>query len=212
MNPSDSADARLRSARALYDLAVEFADRSMEAQARLLAEFSERAAELCADVGPILIDRDDDESLRLGTDGILSGEVLDQDTGAWRAVESPDEVVRYYDSTDVFLDLADALSDAYPALEADSGVDASDVAAVVDATTTTPPVSALNDTSLNPREPTTGDVGEEDTKPAAPPSESARPATVRVLEDLRRAGALSNVEFENLMSELDPGGSTHRSE
>jgi hypothetical protein len=34
--------------------------------------------------------------------------------GEWRTLTSPDELVEYYDPTDVFGDLADALAEAFP--------------------------------------------------------------------------------------------------
>ena len=34
--------------------------------------------------------------------------------GQWRRLESPEELVEFYDPTDVFGDVADAIADAYP--------------------------------------------------------------------------------------------------
>ena len=36
--------------------------------------------------------------------------------GEWRTLTGPDELVEFYDPTDVFGDLADALAEAYPAV------------------------------------------------------------------------------------------------
>jgi hypothetical protein len=36
--------------------------------------------------------------------------------GEWRGLADPDELVEYYDPTDVFGDLADALAEAYPSI------------------------------------------------------------------------------------------------
>ena len=38
----------------------------------------------------------------------------------WQDISSPDQIVRFYDPTDVFGDLAEAIVDAYPAVARDS--------------------------------------------------------------------------------------------
>ena len=40
---------------------------------------------------------------------------------AWQDISSPDQIVRYYDPTDVFGDLAEAIADAYPSVSAEAG-------------------------------------------------------------------------------------------
>jgi hypothetical protein len=39
--------------------------------------------------------------------------------GDWRRLETPDSLVEFYDPTDVFGDLAEALADSFPAVAAD---------------------------------------------------------------------------------------------
>jgi hypothetical protein len=40
----------------------------------------------------------------------------DAESGQWQKLDSPDEIVKYYDPTDIFGDLADALAEAFPDL------------------------------------------------------------------------------------------------
>jgi hypothetical protein len=42
--------------------------------------------------------------------------VPEEADGSWRTLTGPDELVEFYDPTDVFGDLADALADAYPSV------------------------------------------------------------------------------------------------
>ena len=47
--------------------------------------------------------------------------------GSWRSLETADELVEFYDPTDVFGDLADALAEAYPSVPRSSrGEDAAE--------------------------------------------------------------------------------------
>jgi hypothetical protein len=58
-----------------------------------------------------------DEQLTLGQGGTFHGEVIpDDETGEWRTLGSADDLVEFYDPTDVFGDLADALAEAFPAV------------------------------------------------------------------------------------------------
>jgi hypothetical protein len=100
---------------ALHDLALEWREQSLDAEARLFEEFN-RASAGSARVGEFVIIDDDDEQLVIGSDGQLSARFLDRSTGVWRELNGPDEMVDSYDPTDVFADLADALREAYPGL------------------------------------------------------------------------------------------------
>jgi hypothetical protein len=111
------ADDEESAARSLYDLALEFQERSQHSEARLLEQFEEAAARLTQRIGDLLVVDDDDERLVLGQDGHFRAEVLPEDAdGEWRGLADPDELVEYYDPTDVFGDLADALAEAYPSV------------------------------------------------------------------------------------------------
>ena len=56
----------------------------------------------------------------LGGSGKFRAEVLPEDSsGEWRELAGGDELVEFYDPTDVFGDLADALAEAFPAIAPD---------------------------------------------------------------------------------------------
>ena len=62
----------------------------------------------------------------LTASGEFRAEVVpEEQEGSWRTLSGPDELVEYYDPTDVFGDLADAIAEAYPAVspEAPAGED-----------------------------------------------------------------------------------------
>ena len=116
--PADlDADSDEAAARRLYDLALEFQERSQQSEASLLEQFEELAGALAGRLGELMIVDDEDERLVLTADGHFRAEVLPEDTeGEWRNLSEPDELVEFYDPTDVFGDLADALAEAFPAV------------------------------------------------------------------------------------------------
>ena len=84
------------------------------------------ASELAGLVGEMTITDDDDERLSLRSNGRLHGEVVPQDApDTWRQLDSPEDLVQFYDPTDVFGDLAEAIAEEFPdvAPEADQGGD-----------------------------------------------------------------------------------------
>jgi hypothetical protein len=100
---------------ALYELALDFQERSQRAESGLFEQFENAAAGLLGQVGTIVIVDDDDEHLSLELGG-FRGRVIPEGDGGWQDISGPEEVVRYYDPTDVFGDLAEALAEAYPAI------------------------------------------------------------------------------------------------
>jgi hypothetical protein len=80
---------------------------------------------------------DEDERLWLKRNGHFEAEVVperedgdESKEGAWKRLSSPDDIVEFYDPTDVFGDLAEALAESYPQIagEEDAGdEDADDV-------------------------------------------------------------------------------------
>jgi hypothetical protein len=110
-------------ASALYDLALDYQDRSQRAESGLLEGFEHAAADLLARLGTLTIVEDDDEQLTVGAGG-FRGRVVPEGETRWQDLSGPEDVVRYYDPTDVFGDLAEAIADAYP----DVTVDADDEA------------------------------------------------------------------------------------
>jgi hypothetical protein len=105
-------------ATALYGLALDFQDRSQRTEGGLIEQFENAASTLLSMVGSLVIVDDDDEHLSLGAGG-FRGRVIPEGGTGWQDISSPDQIVRYYDPTDIFGDLAEALADAYPAVAAD---------------------------------------------------------------------------------------------
>jgi len=113
--PEGEEDAAAR----LYDLALAFQERSQQTEAHLLEQFETAAAALASVVGDIVIVDDEDERLTLRASGAFAAEVIPEDevdAGTWRKLDGPDDIVEFYDPTDVFGDLADALAEAFPGL------------------------------------------------------------------------------------------------
>jgi hypothetical protein len=108
-------------AAALYELALDFQERSQRAEAGLLLQFENAATGLLGQVGTIAIVDDDDEQLTLGVGG-FRGRVIPEGDTKWQDIGSPDEIVRFYDPTDVFGDLAEALAEAYPSVAPDDDI------------------------------------------------------------------------------------------
>jgi len=108
-------------ARRLYDLALEYQERSQRNEARLLEDFESASAGLISMIGDLIIVDDDDERLTLTAAGSFHAEVIPEDSGeTWRTLDGAEELVEFYDPTDVFGDLADALAEAFPAVAPDA--------------------------------------------------------------------------------------------
>ena len=104
-------------ARRLYDLALEYQERSQRSESRLLDDFEVAAASASGLLGDLVIVDDDDERLVLTAAGEFRAEVIPEEAaGTWRTLSGSDELVEFYDPTDVFGDLADALAEAFPAV------------------------------------------------------------------------------------------------
>jgi hypothetical protein len=114
------ADDDESAARRLYDLALEYQERSQRSEAQLLDQFESATANLTQRLGDLIIVDDEDERLTLtASDGFRAEVVPEEGDGEWKALNTPDELVEFYDPTDVFGDLADALAEAWPALASD---------------------------------------------------------------------------------------------
>lgn len=112
--PAEASDAE-SAAHLLYDLALTYQERSQVSEAALIDQFEQAAASLAGHLGDLVIIDDDDERLTLTGGGRLMAEVVPEgDEGAWRTLATPEEMVEYYDPTDVFGDVADAVAEAYP--------------------------------------------------------------------------------------------------
>ncbi len=128
--PTDAEDA----ARRMYDLALTFQERSQHSEARLIEQFEGAAQDLAPVLGDLMILDDEDERLWLKRNGRFEAEVVperdpddpDDQEGDWKRLESPDAMVEFYDPTDVFGDLAEALADSFPAVAEDEDADEDD--------------------------------------------------------------------------------------
>ena len=112
-------------AAALYDLALDFQERSQRAEGGLIVGFENAASGLLGQVGTLVIVDDDDEHLTLGVGGFRA-RVIPEGEDSWQDLSGADEIVRYYDPTDVFGDLAEALTEAFPNLAGDEDTDDDD--------------------------------------------------------------------------------------
>ena len=111
-----SEDDDESAARRLYDLALEYQERSQRSEARLLDEFEGASSGLVSVIGDLIIVDDDDERLLLTTTGFRAEVIPEDSEEEWRTLSGSDELVEFYDPTDVFGDLADALAEAVPAV------------------------------------------------------------------------------------------------
>jgi hypothetical protein len=109
-------------AQGLYELALDFQDRSQRTEAGLIEGFENAAGGLLGLVATLVLVDDDDEHLSLGVGG-FRGRVIPEGETGWQDISSPDQIVRFYDPTDVFGDLAEAIVDAYPAVAGGAGTD-----------------------------------------------------------------------------------------
>ena len=125
-------------ARRLYDLALSFQERSQRSEADLVERFQVAAGRYTAELGELLVVESDEERLVIQASGTFRAEVEAEDdddahdgdaapAGEWLVLATPEELVGFYDPTDVFGDLADALAEAFPSITppvtGDSSVD-----------------------------------------------------------------------------------------
>ncbi len=113
-------------ARRLYDLSLEYQERSQRNEARLLDEFEGASSGLISVIGDLVIVDDDDERLSLTTTGFRAEVIPEDSEDEWRTLSGSDELVEFYDPTDVFGDLADALAEAFPAVAPELAGEAKD--------------------------------------------------------------------------------------
>ncbi len=109
--PANADEAAAR----LYDLALTFQERSQDSEARLIEQFEAAARPLAGRVGDLIVIDDEDERVTLTREGRLVAEVVPEDEeDRWRRLDGASELVEFYDPTDVFGDVADAVADAFP--------------------------------------------------------------------------------------------------
>ena len=118
--PVDEHDA----ARRVYDLSLTFQERSQHSEARLVEQFETAVQDIASYLGDLMILDDEDERLWLKRNGHFEAEVVPEaeedgetaNEGEWRRLNTPDDLVEFYDPTDVFGDLAEALAENFPAI------------------------------------------------------------------------------------------------
>jgi hypothetical protein len=116
---TETPESEEEAAERLYDLALAFQDRSQQTEAHLLEQFETAAANLTAVLGDLVVVDDEDERLTLRADGSFGAEVVpeaDEESGRWRKLSGPEDIVEFYDPTDIFGDLADAIAEAFPSV------------------------------------------------------------------------------------------------
>jgi hypothetical protein len=106
-------------AASLYELALDFQERSQRAESGLIEQFETAAASLLGEIGTLVIVDDDDEHLALEVGG-FRGKVIPEGESTWQDIAGAEQIVRFYDPTDVFGDLAEALAEAYPEVSGDA--------------------------------------------------------------------------------------------
>ncbi|HEY3336468.1 MAG TPA: hypothetical protein VGK16_14640 [Candidatus Limnocylindrales bacterium] len=142
----EAADDEEGAALAMYNLALDFQERSQQSESSLLEQFEEAAARVAGQLGDLVIVDDEDERLVLSASGRFRAEVLPEEgNGEWRQLGGPDELVEFYDPTDVFGDLADALAEAFPAIAPDLEDEAEDAEDAEDADAVEPVEAAADD-------------------------------------------------------------------
>ena len=117
---TDIPEDQIEVARRLYDLALTFQERSQLSEARLIEQFESAATGLAGRLGDQLILDDEDERLWFKSSGTFEAEVMperdeeDEDAGRWVGLKSPEEMVQFYDPTDLFGDLAETIAEQFP--------------------------------------------------------------------------------------------------
>jgi hypothetical protein len=147
-----SEDDDESAARRLYDLALEYQERSQRSEARLLDEFEAASESMVAIIGDLIIVDDDDERLSLTAKGFRAEVIPEDSEDEWRTLSGSAELVEFYDPTDVFGDLADALAEAFPAVAPELAGDSA---------------NGVGGTGADAAEPTAGAEAEADDEAAA---------------------------------------------
>ena len=90
-----------------------------------MEQFEAAASGLARVLGDQMMLDDEDERLWFKGTGVFEAEVLpemdegDEHEGQWQQLRSPEELVQFYDPTDLFGDLAESLADTYPGIAPD---------------------------------------------------------------------------------------------
>ena len=77
-------------AQRLYDLALEYQERSQRSESRLLEQFEDASSLLISKIGDLIVNDDDDERLTLTASGQFRAEVLTEEENEWRPLATAD--------------------------------------------------------------------------------------------------------------------------
>lgn len=129
--PVPAPATREEAARLLYDLSLTFQERSQWREAQLLDDFGVASEYLAAMLGDAKIVEDEDERIWFRASGAFEGEVVpeedEQGKPVWQTLTTPDDLVQFYDPTDLFGDLAEAIAEQHPyvapEIEGEAGAD-----------------------------------------------------------------------------------------
>ena len=119
--PEEPTDAE-SAARLIYDMALTFQERSQESEAGLFRDFESAVGAYAHWIGETVVVDEDDERLRLDATGRFRAAVLpEEEPNDWRQLDEPEELVQFYDPTDVFGDLAESIAEAFPNVAPEHG-------------------------------------------------------------------------------------------
>jgi hypothetical protein len=117
-SPVPAPDTTDDAARLLYDLALTFQERSQWREAQLLDDFGAASEQLAGMIGDSKIVEDEEERIWYRASGAFEGEVVPEEdeegNPVWQSLTTPDDLVQFYDPTDLFGDLAEAIAERYP--------------------------------------------------------------------------------------------------
>lgn len=117
VRPSDSAES------ILYDGALEYQSRSQAAQVELITDFEDLVAGLDTALGDIQIVGEPDGQVWLRANGRFYGRVIPEGgstAGQWQELPDANALAEFYDATDLFGRLADAIERRSPSTARDS--------------------------------------------------------------------------------------------
>ncbi len=117
--PGEIPADELGVAERLYDLALTWQERSQASEAALVERFQDASEGLAARLGDVLILDDDDQRLWFKASGRFEAEVVPEpedgsERTEWMTLGSAEELVRFYDPTDLFGDLAETIAERWP--------------------------------------------------------------------------------------------------
>jgi hypothetical protein len=90
-------------------------------------QFEIAAGPLAGTLGDLLILDDEDERVWFKAQGSFEAEVIpepedgEESDGTWKPLDNPEDLVQYYDPTDLFGNLAETLAEQFPTVDPEFG-------------------------------------------------------------------------------------------